>query len=323
MCLNQDMVSEDQVDPTPLVELLRQVGWEDLKLKMLGMDRYKLSLDKCRIFNSLVSICHADNIFPKDHMNSSELWVSQFINNAWDNLNKTDSQIPSFGSSIREKRSIVTPQNQTQTTAMILAKPKSKRQVGAVASSLLGIAKSGVVKKFLFNLVGPVLDNLKSVGQQEAAKAVAKHIIPYTCLKKHETGQNVHELLHQGNATKAIRTLKDNTTVFNPNHMWMNEPLPSRDSIIPYNKMNNYQVYMAARKTLPYIDHMLTDRLKSQSIVDSSLTTALFGNLKKGLNKDLTTANNKLQEVLVNTIDSLGNKRLTGSLFTVHVVLFS
>ena len=79
------------MDPTPLVELLRQVGWEDLKLKMFGMDRYKLSLDECRIFNSLVSICHADNIFPKDHMNSSLLWVSQFINNAWDNLNETDS----------------------------------------------------------------------------------------------------------------------------------------------------------------------------------------------------------------------------------------
>ena len=66
---------------------------------------------------------------------------------------------------------------------MILAKPKSKRQVGAVASSLLGIAKSGFVRSFLFNLVGPVLDNLKSVGHKEAAKAVAKHIIPYTGLK--------------------------------------------------------------------------------------------------------------------------------------------
>ena len=116
--------------------------------------------------------------------------------------------------------------------------------------------------------------------------------------------------MHQGNVTQAIRTLKDNTADFNPNNMWMNEPLPSQDSIIPYNKMNNYQVYMAARKTLPYIDHMLTDRLKSQSIVDSSLTTALFGNLKKGLNKDLTAASNKLQEVLVNTIDSLEEQQV-------------
>ena len=124
MCLNQDMVSEDQVDPTPLVELLRQVGWEDLKIKMFKnagmMDKYKLSLDKCRIFNSLVSICHADNIFPKDHMSSSLLWVSQFINNAWDNLNETDSQTPSLESYIREKRSIVEPQSQNQTTALII-----------------------------------------------------------------------------------------------------------------------------------------------------------------------------------------------------------
>ena len=92
--------------------------------------------------------------------------------------------------------------------------------------------------------------------------------------------------------------------------MWLNEPMPGRDSIIPYNQMNSYQVYRAARRTLPYIDHMLTDRLKSQSIVDSSLTTALFGDLKKGLNKDLTTANTKLQKVLVNTIDSLDEQKI-------------
>ena len=74
--------------------------------------------------------------------------------------------------------------------------------------------------------------------------------------------------------------------------------------------MNNFQVYLAARKTLPYIDTMLVDRLKSQSIVDSSLTTALFSGLQKGLNKDLTAAGNKLQEVLTNTIDSMETQQV-------------
>ena len=308
------MVSEDQVDPTPLVELLRQVGWWDQTIKILGkagmMDKYNLTIDRCRIFNSLVNICHADNIFPKEHMDPSLFWVSKFINKAWDSLNETESQTTSSESYERVKRSIVAPQSQNQTTALILAKPRSKRQVSAVANSLLGAAKSGVVKKFLFNLVGPVLDELKTAGQREAAKAVAKHIIPYTGLKDHGTGHIVKQLLHQGNVSQAISTLKDNTADFNPNNMWVNEPLPSPDSIIPHDQMNNYQVYMAARKTLPYIDTMLTDRLKSQSIVDSSLTTALFSGLKKGLNKDLTAAGNKLQEVLANTIDSLEEQQV-------------
>ena len=43
--------------------------------------------------------------------------------------------------------------------------------------------------------------------------------------------------------------------------------------------------------------------------MDSSLTTALFGDLKRSLNKDLTTANTKLQKVLVNTIDSLEEQK--------------
>ena len=65
--------------------------------------------------------------------------------------------------------------------------------------------------------------------------------------------------------------------------------------------MNSYQVYRAARRTLPYIDHILTDRPKSQSIVDSSLTQALFGDLKRNLSKDMTIANTKLQKVLSNS----------------------
>ena len=39
--------------------------------------------------------------------------------------------------------------------------------------------------------------------------------------------------------------------------------------------------------------------------MDTSLTTALFGGLKKSLNIDLTTAGDKLQKVLVHTLSSL------------------
>ena len=43
---------------------------------------------------------------------------------------------------------------------------------------------------------------------------------------------------------------------------------------------------------------MLTERLKSQSIVDSSLTQALFDDLKHSLSKDMISANERLQGVL-------------------------
>ena len=158
MCLNNDMVSEDHVDSTNLVELLKQE-------ESLGIDKSNLSVDGCRVYKSLMSICHAENVFPNEHMNSSNLWISShqsefndndssnsslawetrsFIENAWnhlnetdnqtrsvieaawDNLNETDSQIPSFGIPIREKRSIVSPQNQIQTTPRILTKPKER-----------------------------------------------------------------------------------------------------------------------------------------------------------------------------------------------------
>ena len=134
-------------------------------------------------------------------------------------MNETDSQTPTFGIPIRERRAIVSSQTQIQTTPRILTKPKAKRQIGAIASSLLGISRSRFVRNFLFNLVGPVLNNLKSVGHKEAAKAVAKHIIPYTGLNGHETEGHVHKLLDEGNVTHAIKTLKNNTARYNPHIM--------------------------------------------------------------------------------------------------------
>ena len=74
-----------------------------------------------------------------------------------------------------------------------------------------------------------------------------------------------------------------------------------RGSIIPSQDMNSHQVYKAARKTLPYIDNILTDRLKSQSIVDTSLTQALFDDLKNSLRKDMVSANERLQKVVANS----------------------
>merc|ERR1711873_273319 len=175
----------------------------------------------------------------------------------------------------------------------------------SISESLLGMAKSGAMRGFLFNLVGPVLKNLVSGGHQHAVKQVAKHIIPYTGLKDHDTAQDFHQLLHEGNVTHAIKTLKNKTANFRPQNLWLEEPMPHKDSIISYKGMNSYQVYRSARRILPYIDDMLTNRLKSQSIVDTSLTTALFGGLKKSLNIDLTTAGDKLQKVLVHTLSSL------------------
>ena len=174
-CFEQDLVSEDQEDNTPFIELLRQVGWWDLTIKMLGKagmeEKYKLSKDRCRIFNSLVTICYADNVFYQDHIDPSLIWVSTVVNKTWDSLNKT-----------------LPPTLET--------KSRSKRQVQAVANSLLGTAKKGMVKKFLFSLMGPVLKELKSVGQKEAARAVAKHIIPYTGINDHGTGHIVNQLLN-------------------------------------------------------------------------------------------------------------------------------
>ena len=58
-----------------------------------------------------------------NHLNETNNQTRNVIESAWHMWNETDSQIPSFGIPIREKRSIVSPQHQIQTTPIIYAKP--------------------------------------------------------------------------------------------------------------------------------------------------------------------------------------------------------
>ena len=66
---------------------------------------------------------------------------------------------------------------------------------------------------------------------------------------------------------------------------------------------------------MPYVDNVLTERLKSQSIVDFSLTQALFDNLEQSLSKDLISANDRLHG-LMSKADIL--KALLDEIFDDH-----
>ena len=123
---------------------------------------------------------------------------------------------------------------------------------------------------------------------------MAKFFIPYTGLLGKELAQDVKDLLERGEVNNALDTLESNRISFKLANLWLHEPEPMRQSIIPSVDMNSDQVYKAARKTLPYVDKILTERLKSQSIVDTSLTQALFDDLKNSLSKDIVSANQGL-----------------------------
>ena len=147
-------------------------------------------------------------------------------------------------------------------------------------------------------MAGPVLKNLKSEGSKAVYNSMAEYFLPFTGLQGHEMAEDVKGLLEKGEVNTALDTLERHRIRFKPQGLWLNEPEPSRSAIIPSQDMNSHQVYKAARKTIPYIDNVLTERLKSQSIVDSSLTQALFDDLKHSLSQDMISANDRLQGVL-------------------------
>ena len=75
------------------------------------------------------------------------------IEHAWDSLNETSTQMPRFRIPIRDRRSIVSPQTQIQITPKTKTTPKVKRKIGVIVRSLLGAARSGFVRNFFYIVV--------------------------------------------------------------------------------------------------------------------------------------------------------------------------
>merc|ERR1712082_237480 len=78
-----------------------------------------------------------------EHLNETDNQTRSFVEAAWEHLNQSELSMPSFTIPIREKRSVVSGPQSPQSQETVTAKPKVKRQIGAIASSLLGMAKSG------------------------------------------------------------------------------------------------------------------------------------------------------------------------------------
>ena len=156
----------------------------------------------------------------------------------------------------------------------------------------------GSIKDFIFNLAGPALKNLKVKGNKNAYKSMANKLLPYTGLRGHDVVEDVRGLLEKGEVKNALDYLKRHRIRYKPSGLWKNEPEPIEGTVIASHDMDSQQVYKAARRVVPYVDNVLTERLKSQVIVDSSLTQALFNDLKQTLSKDMSSANDRLNGLM-------------------------
>ena len=158
------------------------------------------------------------------------------------------------------------------------------------------VGMGGSIKDFIFNLAGPVLKKLKVEGNKEAYIGMANKLLPYTGLQGHAVAQNVRALLDNGEVQNAIDHVQRHRIRYKPQCFWANEPVVHEEegTIIASQDMDSQEVYKSCRKVVPFVDNVLTKRLKSQSFVNSSLTQALFDDLKVSISKDLADANERL-----------------------------
>ena len=92
-------------------------------------------------------------------------------------------------------------------------------------------------------------------------------------------------------------TFHNNRVEFNARGLWAKEKLDGQN-----------ELYRQTRRVIPYVDSLLTERLRSTTAVTSSLLGALFNEMKELIGKDINVTTEKLDKMMItaqNALDTL------------------
>ena len=164
------------------------------------------------------------------------------------------------------------------------------RNKRGLISDLVGDGKelmgaAGSIKDFVFNLAGPIFKSLNKDKNIHAIKGLTQRLIPQTGFGSHHRGGQIRNLVQSGDIQQALDTMQRHRVKFDVKGLWAKQ-----DSDIS-------EVYKQCRKTLPHVDTLLTERLKGQTAVTTSLIQALFSEIKATLKVDMNDASVQLQEL--------------------------
>ena len=112
-------------------------------------------------------------------------------------------------------------------------------------------------------------------------------MLPQTGFQSHPRGSLIRQFVQEGHLQQAVDTMQKHRTKFNVEGLFSKQE----------HKIS--ETYKECRKMLPHIDSLLTERLRSQTSVSTSLMQALFSEVKAHLKVDLDLASvhlTKLEE---------------------------
>lgn len=135
----------------------------------------------------------------------------------------------------------------------------------------------GWIKDFVYAIAAPMVKNLNRDRNVHAIKGFTRRLIPQTGFNAHPAGQFVLDKVKENDFQAALDKMAQYRTHFDVKGMWA---LQDQDRVSEH--------YKQCRKILPHVDTLLTERMKSQSAVETSLVQALFSELKAVVRMNVT-----------------------------------
>ena len=171
--------------------------------------------------------------------------------------------------SVRRRRIIRSPQagamSAIQTVAEAMRAGKDISKAG------------GWIKDFVYAITAPIIKSLNRDQNVHAIKGYTRRLIPQTGFNAHSSGQFVLDKVKENDFQSALDKMAQFRTHFDVKGMWALQ-----------DQQRVSEQYKQCRKILPHVDTLLTERMKSQTAVETSLVQALFSELKAVVRMNVT-----------------------------------
>merc|ERR1712243_372136 len=128
-----------------------------------------------------------------------------------------------------------------------------------------------------YAITAPIIKPLNRDQNVHAIKGYTRRLIPQTGFNAHPSGQFVLDKVKEGDFQAALDKMAKWRTHFDVKGMWALQ-----------DQRRVSEQYKQCRKILPHVDTLLTERMKSQTAVETSLVQALFSELKAVMRVNVT-----------------------------------
>ena len=193
---------------------------------------------------------------------------------------------------------------------------RNKRDAGEVIDGLVESGEKllsgnmvGSITTFLKTLAKPVFHYFIKSDNDKAMTKFTHRLLPETGFKGSPNALMISKAARQGDGERVWSTIAENTQTWNPRSSFKND------------KFHKSEVHLECRRNIPIIDKNVVNRLKSMSLMVTSLMTSLHDTTISDLNHGFKEASRQFKKIIDDTNHILNATTNNPDIDTILIML--